>query len=93
EPAYTILSSEWSDSFATTPSARQGGYLNREHTYTGLYSSGDKATKRIDYIFTNNKVDIKSYIAADEKLAHTTYPSDHLPILIECSIQDAVDTE
>lgn len=93
EPAYTILSGEWHDAYETTPTLRQGGYINKEHTYTGLYSSNDKVSKRIDYIFTNNKVDIKSYIAADEKLAHTTYPSDHLPILIECSIQDAVDTE
>lgn len=93
EPAYTILSGEWHDAYETTPTLRQGGYINKEHTYTGLYSSNDKASKRIDYVFTNDKVDIKSYIAADEKLAHTTYPSDHLPILIECSIQDAVDTE
>ncbi len=93
EPAYTILSGEWHDAYETTPTLRQGGYVNREHTYTGLYSSSDKSSKRIDYIFINDKVHVNSYIAADEKLAHTTYPSDHLPILIECSIQDAVDTE
>ncbi|MBP6231562.1 MAG: hypothetical protein KA397_07960, partial [Paludibacteraceae bacterium] len=80
---------EWHDAYETTPTLRQGGYLNREHTYTGLYSSGDKATKRIDYIFYNDKVTINSYLAADEKLNHSTYPSDHLPILVECTIQAA----
>lgn len=83
EPAYSVLSAEWSDAFETTPTPPQGGYLNGEHTYTGLYSATDVTPKRIDYIFVNDKVNIKSYIAADEKLAHSTYPSDHLPVLVE----------
>lgn len=87
EPAYTILSGEWHDAYETTPTLRQGGYVNREHTYTGLYSSSDKSSKRIDYIFINDKVHVNSYVAADEKLGHSTYPSDHLPLLMECTIE------
>ena len=86
EPAYTVLSQQWKDAFEHTPTTRQGGYLNGIDTYTGLYSTTKPDPMRIDFIFINDKINVKSYMAIDEKRGHSTYPSDHLPILIECTI-------
>jgi endonuclease/exonuclease/phosphatase family metal-dependent hydrolase len=44
------------------------------------------ASKRIDYIFTNEKVSVQSYETIVEKFG-VSYPSDHFPILAKLKIK------
>lgn len=39
-------------------------------------------SKRIDFIFVNNRVDVSSYTAIDKKYVDDAYPSDHFPVMI-----------
>lgn len=84
EPAYKRITKIWQDAYLISETPPKGGYQNTADTYTGLYNNKKTASKRIDFIFVNQKkVKIKTYQAIDDKLGHTTYPSDHLPIFSE----------
>jgi endonuclease/exonuclease/phosphatase family metal-dependent hydrolase len=49
-------------------------------TFNG-YNFEKPVTRRIDYIFVNDKVEVKKYaVLSDSK--DLKYPSDHLPVLV-----------
>ncbi|WP_026933748.1 endonuclease/exonuclease/phosphatase family protein [Christiangramia echinicola] len=51
-----------------------------EGTFNG-YNFNEPVNRRIDYIFTNNKVKVKKYaVLTDSK--ELRYPSDHFPVMI-----------
>lgn len=55
-----------------------------EGTFNG-YDFHSPVTRRIDYIFTNNKVQVKKYaVLSDSK--NLRYPSDHLPVLVKLEL-------
>ena len=39
-------------------------------------------SRRIDFIFVNQRVDVFSYTAIDKKYVDDAYPSDHFPVMI-----------
>ncbi|MUP46478.1 endonuclease/exonuclease/phosphatase family protein [Gramella sp. BOM4] len=52
-----------------------------EGTFNG-YNFSEPVTRRIDYIFSNEKVEVKKYaVLSDSK--NLRYPSDHLPVMVE----------
>ncbi|MCH4823380.1 endonuclease/exonuclease/phosphatase family protein [Gramella lutea] len=52
-----------------------------EGTFNG-YNFSEPVTRRIDYIFSNEKVKVKKYaVLSDSK--DLRYPSDHLPVMVE----------
>ena len=54
-------------------------------TFNG-YNFSEPITRRIDYIFTNDKVKVKKYaVLSDSK--ELRYPSDHFPVMIVAEIQ------
>lgn len=51
-----------------------------EGTFNG-FNFDEAVTRRIDYIFVNDQVQIEKYaVLSDSKLKH--YPSDHFPVLV-----------
>jgi len=55
-------------------------------TFNG-YNFNESVTRRIDYIFTNIKVDVKKYaVLSDSK--ELKYPSDHFPVMIIVELKD-----
>ena len=102
EEAYPIVANEYNDSYILIGDKAQGGYICNTSqlnqglpgcslpgiTYTGLYSSTDNNPKRLDYVFTSlNNIDVVSYIADNDTLGATNYPSDHLPVIVEAIIK------
>ncbi|HKJ49562.1 MAG TPA: endonuclease/exonuclease/phosphatase family protein, partial [Christiangramia sp.] len=54
-------------------------------TFNG-YNFNEPVTRRIDYIFSNDKVKVKKYaVLSDSK--ELRYPSDHFPVMIVAEIQ------
>lgn len=54
-------------------------------TFNG-YNFSEPVTRRIDYIFINDKVEVKKYaVLSDSK--DLKYPSDHLPVMIIAKIE------
>lgn len=51
-----------------------------------LFDTQKPMTMRIDYIFINNKVKVKSYATLDD-IIEGNYPSDHCPIMIEAILK------
>ena len=101
EPAYEMLSTRWTDAFIAMGDNAIGAYVCNEeqqtkyptqcawegNTYTGLYSSDDKSPKRIDLVlFDNSRVSIGSYFADNDDMGLEKYPSDHLPVITEMTI-------
>ena len=73
EPPYPIvLANDFLDSFKNE---------NKKCTYTGFEIAGAKC-KLIDYVFTNNKFKINSFLI-DDSNDGKYYPSDHLPIIVD----------
>ncbi len=88
EEAYPIIAAELNDAYYTVgPENAQGGYNGTNNTYTGLYSSTDTIPKRIDFIFTTDNISVSSYIADNDNMGLTMYPSDHLPVVCNTVIQ------
>ncbi|SHG57702.1 Metal-dependent hydrolase, endonuclease/exonuclease/phosphatase family [Salegentibacter echinorum] len=57
-----------------------------EGTFNG-YKFDEPVTRRIDYIFVNNKVEVLKYaVLSDSK--DLKYPSDHLPVIISAEFLD-----
>lgn len=96
EPAYEMLSTRWTDAYIAMGDNAIGAYVCNEeqqtkyptecawegNTYTGLYSSDDKSPKRIDLVlFDDSRVSISSYLADNDDMGLTKYPSDHLPVI------------
>ena len=79
EETYSLITAKYNDAYklASNP---QGGYNGTNHTYTGLYSTTDTTSKRVDYIFTNLDT-VESYIADNANMELEKYPSDHLPVV------------
>ena len=56
-----------------------------EGTYNG-YNFEDPVTRRIDYIFTSDEIEVKKYgVLSDSK--DLKYPSDHLPVWVEVDLK------
>ena len=57
-----------------------------EGTFNG-YKFKEPVTRRIDYIFSNEKVQVKKYaVLSDSK--DLRYPSDHLPVMVEVEFSE-----
>ena len=55
-----------------------------EGTYNG-YNFKESVTRRIDYIFTSDEIEVKKYgVLSDSK--DLKYPSDHLPVWVEVDL-------
>lgn len=55
-------------------------------TFNG-YNFSEPVTRRIDYIFVNDEVEVKKYaVLSDSK--DLRYPSDHFPVLIIAELED-----
>lgn len=55
-------------------------------TFNG-YNFSEPVTRRIDYIFINEKVEVEKYaVISDSK--DLKYPSDHLPVLIKAELME-----
>lgn len=54
-------------------------------TFNG-FRYGAHFNRRIDFIFVNNKVEVKNYMVVDYS-KEGIYPSDHFPVLIEVNIE------
>ena len=55
-----------------------------EGTYNG-YNFEEPVTRRIDYIFTSDEIEVKKYgVLSDSK--DLKYPSDHLPVWVEVDL-------
>jgi endonuclease/exonuclease/phosphatase family metal-dependent hydrolase len=102
EPAYTMLSQRWYDSYKIMGDQALGAYVCNEtqqakyptqcawegNTYTGLYSSSDNSPKRIDLVlYEKTGAEILSYLADDDNMGLEKYPSDHLPVITEMVIK------
>ena len=76
--------------------------FERTSTYTGHYSISKPLKSYIDYILIKDptKIDVTAHIVVDDKADYLgsplsgesaecklVYPSDHLPVLIECLIK------
>ncbi len=57
------------------------GIYGPRGTFTG-FTQGEKAKKRIDYIFIKN-LKVSKYRHIDDKMKNNNFLSDHLPVLIE----------
>tara|TARA_R110002012_G_scaffold160223_1_gene321917 strand:+ start:244 stop:1080 length:837 start_codon:yes stop_codon:yes gene_type:complete len=56
-----------------------------EGTYNG-YNFEEPVTRRIDYIFTSDEIEVKKYgVLSDSK--DLKYPSDHLPVWVEVDLK------
>ncbi len=56
-----------------------------EGTFNG-FNFDEAVTRRIDYIFVNDQVQIEKYaVLSDSKLKH--YPSDHFPVLVSAELK------
>lgn len=56
-----------------------------EGTYNG-YNFEEHVTRRIDYIFTSDEIEVKKYgVLSDSK--DLRYPSDHLPVWVEVDLK------
>ncbi|WP_339647566.1 endonuclease/exonuclease/phosphatase family protein [uncultured Salegentibacter sp.] len=56
-----------------------------EGTYNG-YNFKESVTRRIDYIFTSDEIEVKKYgVLSDSK--DLKYPSDHLPVWVEVDLK------
>lgn len=88
EQAYPIITAELNDAYYTVGTENaQGGYNGTNDTYTGLYNPSDTTPKRIDFIFTTDNISVSSYIADNDNMGLTMYPSDHLPVVCDTVIQ------
>lgn len=79
EESYSLITAKYTDAYKLAKNP-QGGYNGTNHTYTGLYSTTDNTSKRIDYIFTNLDI-VESYTADNNNKGLEKYPSDHLPVV------------
>lgn len=79
EESYSLITAKYNDAYKLTENP-QGGYNGTNHTYTGLYSTTDTTSKRVDYIFTNLDT-VEFYIADNDNMGLEKYPSDHLPVV------------
>lgn len=59
-------------------------------TYDGFNVLGDNERRRIDYIFVNEKVDVKRHAFISD-FRYGRYPSDHLPVIADLTLNE--DTE
>jgi endonuclease/exonuclease/phosphatase family metal-dependent hydrolase len=88
EEAYPIITAELNDAYYTVGTENaQGGYNGTNDTYIGLYNPSDATPKRIDFIFTTDNIGVNSYIADNDNMGLTLYPSDHLPVVCDTVIQ------
>ncbi len=55
-------------------------------TYNG-YNFAEPVTRRIDYIFVNDKVEVKKHAVLSDS-QNLKYPSDHFPVIITAKIKD-----
>ena len=99
--AYNKLKESWKDSSDLCKTPLQGMF-ERTSTYTGHYSTSKTLKSYIDYILIKDptKIDVTAHIVVDDKADYLgsplsggsaecklVYPSDHLPVLIECLIK------
>jgi len=59
-------------------------------TYDGFNVLGDNERRRIDYIFVNEKVDVKRHAFISD-FRDGRYPSDHLPVLADVTVNQGTD--
>ncbi|MEX0770402.1 MAG: endonuclease/exonuclease/phosphatase family protein [Balneolaceae bacterium] len=57
-------------------------HVGPEFTFSGFYLSDDPSERRIDYIFTNDAIEVSKH-AILPYYRNGRYPSDHLPVLAE----------
>ncbi len=84
DPASQIFRSYWSDSRSIAPSDKVFGPLG---TFQSHNTSVDlsQESRRIDYIYVNGEIDIKSY-KVDASLYGDIYPSDHCPVKVTAAV-------
>lgn len=87
-PYAEILEGGLRDSRSTAPTSKLTGPVG---TYNGwnMVPSNYTESKRIDYVFVNNKLNVFSYSTIDTKFVDDTYPSDHFPVMIRIKIEES----
>lgn len=82
----TVSSSGLEDAFYETELPHVGPMF----TYDGFNVLGDNERRRIDYIFTNEKVEVLRHAFISD-FRHGRYPSDHLPVIADIKLKQAAD--
>ncbi len=84
DQASMVFRSYWSDSRTETPSDKVFGPLG---TFQSHSTSVDltREDRRIDYIYVNGEIEIKSY-KVNDALYGNIYPSDHCPVKVIASV-------
>jgi endonuclease/exonuclease/phosphatase family metal-dependent hydrolase len=77
----TYLQHHWKDALFQSKELKS----NKNRTFNN-FDLENEASKRIDYIFTNDKVDIMIFETLVERFG-VSYPSDHFPILATIQIK------
>jgi endonuclease/exonuclease/phosphatase family metal-dependent hydrolase len=81
EPYKIITSSFLSDAYNTSDLPNVGPSF----TFSGFSVGEIEEKRRIDYIFTNNRIDVLKH-AVITSFHNDYYPSDHLPVVAEIAI-------
>lgn len=80
-PTISFVQLHWKDALFEAKELKS----NKNRTFNN-FDLENEASKRIDYLFTNEKVDILSFETIVERFG-ISYPSDHFPILAALKIK------
>jgi endonuclease/exonuclease/phosphatase family metal-dependent hydrolase len=83
----TLLEGGLSDSRKIAPRRQTSGPVGTANNWNWP-ASNITESKRIDFIYLNQKSEVLSYTAIDTKYVDDAYPSDHFPALITVKIKE-----
>lgn len=83
----TLLDGGLSDSRKIAPRRQTTGPVGTANNWN-LAPSSITESKRIDFIYLNQKSEVLSYATIDTKYIDDAYPSDHFPVLITARIKE-----
>lgn len=84
DQASQVFRSYWSDSRSAAPSDKVFGPLGTFQSHNPSVDLSQES-RRIDYIYVNGEIDVKSY-KVDDSLYGSIYPSDHCPVKVTAAV-------
>jgi len=80
--AYKTMTETYADSYLKSKTLPHGP----EGTFGGFTVGESENNRRIDYVFVSNAIEVLRYAALSDQW-NGTYPSDHLPVMVEIKIK------